>query len=1039
MTADTKPIKVFYSYSHKDRKRRETLGTHLSLLQREGLIQEWHDGCIQAGQEWEPEIYQQLEAAHLILLLISPDFMKSDFCYATEMQRALQRHEAGTARVVPIILRPTDWKSAPFSQLKCLPLDGKPVTTWTNRDEAFLDIVTGIRQTLTELRPTASKSKKSRPPAAPPRPELRTAYLQLMIAEWRTLPLEALDPNAVDATARRLSLEQVYVALDTTTPRSEPGRGKDRESFERLGQEKPLSAVEVLCQAPHGRLVLLGQPGSGKSTFARYLALTLAEALLQPRQAPLKKRLPGWQGEARLPVFVPLRLLAASLPAETSQGTAGQVESFIRNLVDERESLTGFGEPLLAALQESGGLVTFDGLDEVPGQQRLLLKQALSEFAELYPRCTVLVTCRVHSYRQDPAWQLDWAAEHTLAEFNRDKIDHFIDAWYGALAALPGSRIDYLSKAQTLKTALGPDDPRGLRVLAGTPLLLTVMAIVHAQKSLPDSRVGVYRECVDILLMRWQGAKEGKARRPPLLEALGTNVSALKVHQGLREIAYRAHRSGERDRLSGSRALVSDVIIHGVMHKRLGAEGLEIFLDYCRHANGLLLADRVVSGRDSETEALYVFPHLSFEEYLAALHLLQTEGSGIKEAVTRAGDPAWREVIRFLGEYLCHDEQGGNPYLAKALLDALCPAMKTPADDDDWRRVWLAGVLLPGWRREVTEEEQDPVLQGRIIDRLVALLQTPAALRHDPPARAEAGRALAWLGDPRPGVGLREGLPDFQWVRIPGTAAVRTSGRFPNFTGLRLGNGAKPDSEALDNENWSASAEPLELQDFELAVYAVTVAQFRPFVVQGYCEDRWWSEAGRRNRGDQTQPYLWDDPIWTLTNHPVVGVCWYEAEAYCNWLNERLQLKSGTIRLPMEAEWEWAARGPEGRRYPWGDEWESWRCNSEQSGINHTSAVGCFPGSAEDYWWKEILPDSGAVHDLAGNVWEWTASEYAEDYSGANQSVLGANPGGPCVLRGGSWFNEPLWVRGAARDGWDPRNGGVNWGFRLARTFPLRL
>ncbi len=515
-TGTTTPIKLFYSYSHRDRKQRETLGTHLSLLRHEGLVQEWHDGCIQAGQEWEPEIYQQLETAHLILLLISPDFMKSDFCYAKEMQWALQRHEAGKARVVPIILRPTDWKSAPFSKLKCLPLDGKPVTQWTNRDEAFLNIVTGIRQTITELCPATSKPAKFRPSAVSPRPELRTAYLQLMIADWRTLPLEALDPNAVDATARRLSLEQVYVALDTTTPRAERGREKNREIAELLGQGKPLSAVETLCRAPQRRMVLLGQPGSGKSTFARYLALTLAKALLQPRKAPLKKRLPGWQGEARLPVFIPLRLLAASLPDEARQGTAGQVESFIRNLVDGREKLTGFGEPLLVALQDSGGLVIFDGLDEVPGRQRLLLKQALSEFAELYPRCTVLVTCRVHSYRQGPAWQLDWAAEHTLAEFDNDQINHFIEAWYGALAALsPGSRIDYPGKAQTLKAALGPDDPRGLRALAGTPLLLTVMAIVHAQKSLPDSRVGVYRECVDILLMRWQGAREGNVAVPP--------------------------------------------------------------------------------------------------------------------------------------------------------------------------------------------------------------------------------------------------------------------------------------------------------------------------------------------------------------------------------------------------------------------------------------------------------------------------------------------------------------------------------------------
>jgi len=160
MTANTRPIKVFFSYSHKDRKLLEKLKTHLSLLQREGLIQEWHDGCIQAGQEWESEINQQLEAADLILLLISPEFMKSEFCYAKEMERALQRHEAGTARVVPIILRPTDWQSAPFGKLQCLPLEGKPVTKWVDKDEAFLNIVTGIRQTIAQLRPATSKPRK---------------------------------------------------------------------------------------------------------------------------------------------------------------------------------------------------------------------------------------------------------------------------------------------------------------------------------------------------------------------------------------------------------------------------------------------------------------------------------------------------------------------------------------------------------------------------------------------------------------------------------------------------------------------------------------------------------------------------------------------------------------------------------------------------------------------------------------------------------------------------------------------------------------
>jgi len=127
-----------------------------------------------------------------------------------------------------------------------------------------------------------------------------------------------------------------------------------------------------------------------------------------------------------------------------------------------------------------------------------------------------------------------------------------------------------------------------------------------------------------------------------------------------------------------------------------------------------------------------------------------------------------------------------------------------------------------------------------------------------------------------------------------------------------------------------------------------------------------------------------------------------------------------------------------GKTVSLGDEWEAWRCNSSESGINRTSAVGCFPGGAVD-WWLAIQPDSEVVHDLAGNVWEWTASAYTEDYSGANQSVLNVNPGGPCVLRGGSWGLVPQWVRGAARFGGDPPDWGHYGGFRLARTFPLSL
>jgi hypothetical protein len=145
------PVEVFYSYSHKDDDLRERLVTHLKLLQRQGVIKGWHDRLISAGTEWEGQIDHYLESAQIILLLISADFLASDYCYDKEMTRALARHEAGEARVIPIILKSVDWTGAPFSKLQALPRDGKAVTSWSNQDEAFTQIAQGIRQIALEL------------------------------------------------------------------------------------------------------------------------------------------------------------------------------------------------------------------------------------------------------------------------------------------------------------------------------------------------------------------------------------------------------------------------------------------------------------------------------------------------------------------------------------------------------------------------------------------------------------------------------------------------------------------------------------------------------------------------------------------------------------------------------------------------------------------------------------------------------------------------------------------------------------------------
>jgi tetratricopeptide (TPR) repeat protein len=145
------PLSVFISYSHKDEDLREELDVHLALLKRQGKIWAWHDRAIEAGTEWDSEIKHQLETADVILLLISPRFIASDYCYDLEMQRAIQRHDEGTARVIPILLKPCDWQGSPFSKLAILPKDAKPITTWTNQDEAFLNVTQGIRRAVESL------------------------------------------------------------------------------------------------------------------------------------------------------------------------------------------------------------------------------------------------------------------------------------------------------------------------------------------------------------------------------------------------------------------------------------------------------------------------------------------------------------------------------------------------------------------------------------------------------------------------------------------------------------------------------------------------------------------------------------------------------------------------------------------------------------------------------------------------------------------------------------------------------------------------
>ena len=157
------PITLFYSYatSHRDEVLREELEKHLAGLQHRGLIKSWSRREIIAGKSQREEIDKHLEAASVILLLISPDFLASDYAYSAEMLRAMERHQAGDARVIPILLRPVDIEDEPFTHLALLPTNGKPISVWRNRDSAFAEIAKEIGRSIKELQRSSSSSSHS--------------------------------------------------------------------------------------------------------------------------------------------------------------------------------------------------------------------------------------------------------------------------------------------------------------------------------------------------------------------------------------------------------------------------------------------------------------------------------------------------------------------------------------------------------------------------------------------------------------------------------------------------------------------------------------------------------------------------------------------------------------------------------------------------------------------------------------------------------------------------------------------------------------
>lgn len=432
---------------------------------------------------------------------------------------------------------------------------------------------------------------------------------------------------------------------------------------------RPELVLEAIAR--ESRLVLLGDPGSGKSTALRYLAALLADALLVGKP---HLTLRGWRTRAiPIPLLCPLGLVAAEIE-QTRDDPTTALHNVLQRSIEHRKGMTeraGLSEYVGAALRDGTVIVLFDGLDEIPVKNahgeplRAHIAQALRDFERDVPNAKIVVTCRVRPYRELKDWQLreaDGWTERMLAPWSFGQVRRFIQRWYTATAERDPilSHDEACQRASDLIAAL--ETNQRVRTLTESPLLATMLALVHLnRKTLPADRAELYHECVELLLDRWEPQRSWASERPTLLQRL--NIANLKredLRGVLHRIAYQAHQQPPS---SDGRGLIDGDQLEGQLYRffeRLKVDERDlaskktIFLNALREETGLL----------HDLDGVYALPHLTFQEYLAACYVADLPNDDLKKAAYEAWNSTererWREVLLLLMGRLRQQGKAGD-------------------------------------------------------------------------------------------------------------------------------------------------------------------------------------------------------------------------------------------------------------------------------------------------------------------------------------------------------------------------------------------
>ena len=688
--------------------------------------------------------------------------------------------------------------------------------------------------------------------------------------------------------------------------------------------------------------------------------------------------------EDLLPILFPIAAYA-----ERFKGVGSPAGYCLREFIPEYfkgENLPDLDPLFQDAAGNGRALFLIDGLDEVSDEtERKKMVRHVRNFIidNEYAGNRYCVTCRTASYtkatRFEPVSGTDFS-EYCVQPFDEDQVSHFLLSWYRWYER------EIKHRQQHIETRANESRDRMMAAITGdpnilsiarNPLMLTILALIEHE----GGELPQNRADLYEKCLKMLAGSWQKIRSIHETEGHGFMLGDMRIDDVF-VIEYLGPIATEMHKNAAPAIEYTD------LRTRLTEEFDEIHRNKQlsrQNAENFIRIMREGSGILQEVSpGTYGFMHQTFKEYLTARVLTDLRDEPVSELGEGLFEPEWKEVV-FLSAASLKKNQASN--FVNNIMEK---------ETEHFRNLILAGKCV----KDIGRNRVFPRVYDELVGRMLDVINGD----FEAADRASVGEILGWLGDPR---ALEVFIPI-------------TGGEY------RLSKGTQC------------------INDFEICKYPVTNQWFRRFVKQGgYAERSYWTKEGVKwlDYTSAKHPDLWNDRKWNCPNSPVVGVSWWEADAFCRWLT-LLRNDGYVYRLPDEWEWEAAAAGRDGRECPWGD-WGHDRCNSEESGTGKTSPVGIFA--------KEDTPEG--VSDMRGNVWEWTRSDYhsrikLDDFR-FDQEVqnlydkelfdkifekLKEKTRQLPVLRGGSWGYTYDFARCADRYSSFPLDRDFNVGFRCLRT-----